>query len=452
MIKEQMFTVLVLFSMTYWQEGVPGEVELDSKQIPLEILAICKRSLSVEPKDRYQNVGELIQDIQNFNNGLVTNAENAGVGRVLKKWIIRHKKRAAFLAVNVLVLLGLVLFYFSSMNQKNTELSTALSEVTSLKEKEDANRLEVANENYQKARNIYKNLLSSGSDFRNEIKRGINFLEMAVKLEPNPRYHNYLGKFYTLDNQYEKALEAYNTGVNVRKDYSVVEAYLKELDSFPKRSYQKGYRIIELLDELDEKNVMLRARLIYRMVTSYKKDKDRINVAMWAVENSLKEKDIKVSYDQASNHLKVDGPVLDLMPIHLLNVSHLSLINNELDGGDVKLLENIPLVYLDLSYGKIEYLSLLKNPAIVELNLEGSEVKLLPKPSQIPLLKRLNIAGSKVELQNLSQYQSLEMLTCTKEQADELGTLLGEKVELQIKELATPSPAEVSVSPDSERP
>ena len=432
--------------------GVPGEADLDSKQIPLEVKAICKRALSSTPEGRYQNVGELIQDVQNFNNGLVTNAENAGLGRVLKKWIIRHKTRASFLAVNVLVLLGLVLFYLSSINQKNTELSTALSEVTSLKEKEDANRLEVANENYQKGRNLYKGLLNSGNEFRNDIKRGISFLEMAVKLDSNPRYYNYLGKFYVLDNQYEKALTAYDAGVNVRKDYSVVEAYLKELDSFPKRSLEKRYRLIELLDELDEKEVMLKSRLVYRFITSLRKDKDKVKVAIWAIENSSKDKVVKVSYEQTENHLKIEGPVKDLMPVRLLSVSHLSLINNRLDSTDVRQLENIPLVYLDLSYSKLEDLAYLKNPAIVELNLEGSEVKFLTKPSQLPLLKRLNIAGSKMEFKTLAQYKSLEKVICTKEQADELRNILEEKVKLEVKELITPNPGEVSVSPDSKHP
>lgn len=60
-------------------------------KIPHSLIAVSQKALSLEPKDRYQSVHELKQEIDQYLKGFSTKAENAGPAKELQLFIKRHK-------------------------------------------------------------------------------------------------------------------------------------------------------------------------------------------------------------------------------------------------------------------------------------------------------------------------------------------------------------------------
>ena len=71
--------------------------------LPEELVAVCRRALRAEPRERYGSVAELGADLRAFLEQRVVSAHASGLAAHLRKWLARNRKRVAVLAV-VLVL------------------------------------------------------------------------------------------------------------------------------------------------------------------------------------------------------------------------------------------------------------------------------------------------------------------------------------------------------------
>lgn len=89
-------------------DSVAGEVpHFPGGKIPSPLSAIAMKALSRRPEDRFQDVGALLRDIQHYQNGFATEAEDAGAFRQLALFLKRNKTFAiAASLVTLAVLIG----------------------------------------------------------------------------------------------------------------------------------------------------------------------------------------------------------------------------------------------------------------------------------------------------------------------------------------------------------
>jgi len=88
--------------MTLHQESVRAGVDVPLvRAVPESLRSITMKALSREPKQRYQTVEELAKDIEAYQNGFVTSAEDATPLKLLISLLKRHKAATVFAALLV---------------------------------------------------------------------------------------------------------------------------------------------------------------------------------------------------------------------------------------------------------------------------------------------------------------------------------------------------------------
>ncbi len=95
------------------EKTIDGELEKPSKRkpemnIPKPLEAITMKAMSVDREDRYQNVSEVLADIDAFISGFATVAENAGIVRLLLLWRKRNKALSVFATIAIVVTFSFV--------------------------------------------------------------------------------------------------------------------------------------------------------------------------------------------------------------------------------------------------------------------------------------------------------------------------------------------------------
>lgn len=84
------------------------------RYIPRALEAITMKAMSVKPEDRYQNVRELLADVDAFISGFATVAEEAGFIRQCNLYIKRNKALSFFASFAIIVSLGLAGFWITN--------------------------------------------------------------------------------------------------------------------------------------------------------------------------------------------------------------------------------------------------------------------------------------------------------------------------------------------------
>ncbi|MCK5851062.1 MAG: protein kinase [Kiritimatiellae bacterium] len=149
-------------------------------RIPNALSAVAMKAMALEPENRYQNIGELRADIEAFQGGFATAAENAGTFRQIALLIKRHKTEVSLLATALVVILGLVFGFVLKVNaeknraEKNAQLAlkarhdAETSEKHALSERKAALQAkDVAEyENYISRIQLAADSLNSGNDIQ----------------------------------------------------------------------------------------------------------------------------------------------------------------------------------------------------------------------------------------------------------------------------------------------
>jgi len=115
-------------------------------RIPAALSAVAMKALAKEQADRYQNVKELQNDIEAYLGGFATEAEEAGVGTLLKLFLRRHKAVVSLSAAALAIIVGVVCFAFAEVTAERNEAVEARKESDAnlarfLAEKEDRQRI-----------------------------------------------------------------------------------------------------------------------------------------------------------------------------------------------------------------------------------------------------------------------------------------------------------------------
>ncbi len=99
---------------------VTGLPHCPDGKVPASLSAVTLRAMALKPEDRYATVAQVMADIEAYQSGFATSAEQAGALRLVRLFLGRHKTLAAVAALVVLLSLGLMAKVISS-ERKATE-------------------------------------------------------------------------------------------------------------------------------------------------------------------------------------------------------------------------------------------------------------------------------------------------------------------------------------------
>ena len=122
-------TVQEALEKTVRGELVPPEQHLPKKRIPSALSAMAMKALATKPEDRYASVSALVRDLQKYQEGFATTAENPTFFIHLALLVKRHKLAVGILAVSLLIV-GAILSHSFFQIQKSQKIAVqALAEL-----------------------------------------------------------------------------------------------------------------------------------------------------------------------------------------------------------------------------------------------------------------------------------------------------------------------------------
>jgi serine/threonine protein kinase len=96
-------------------------------RVPAALSAVAMKALATKKEDRYQTVGALLADLEAYQSGFATKAEEAGAWRRTTLWVARHKTAAVAAALIIVVSLG----FTARVVSEGRRAEAALSELRS---------------------------------------------------------------------------------------------------------------------------------------------------------------------------------------------------------------------------------------------------------------------------------------------------------------------------------
>ena len=96
--------------------------------VPAALSAVVMKALHHDPAVRYDQVASFAAEIEAYQNGFATRAQQAGVGKLLQLFILRHKAVAALLALFLLFSVGFVVKLIASERKAVANEQIAIAE------------------------------------------------------------------------------------------------------------------------------------------------------------------------------------------------------------------------------------------------------------------------------------------------------------------------------------
>ncbi len=432
-------------------------------RIPEALSAVAMKALAHAPKDRYQTVQALQHDIEAYQAGFATSAEDAGAMRQL--WLLVRRRRVEFtsLAAALAVILALSALFVSRLAREKGEAVRARRQAEArAKETEEARaavlRLsaQAAPEFVTKTRKLMD--LKAWDE-------ALATVTMAVGLDPTLWEAWFLKGILELGNQdFSQAGESFTSACRIaptgspehRKSAMYSELARKCANiaetSGGRKSNDITYALARALEQAEE--YLVSARL-YR--ESGKERPGAFSIEMVAAVKGLQAAnrglqaehlrvreidgvslachrdtlvDIAPLTGTPLTHLDLRGTrVRNLKPLHGLPLTELRLGRTLVS--DLRPLAELHLTLLDLHKTKVTDISPLAELPIEELDLAGTGVKNLRPLAKLPL-RRLVLAGTPVaDISALHDLHQLEFLDLHQTLVTDLRPLIG----LPLKEL-----------------
>ncbi len=119
----------VLLKVARAEVTAPREATAGSKRlphlprgrVPESLDAVVMKTMSLQPADRYQSVPELQAEIESYQTGFATEAENAGVARQVVLLVKRNKALAGLTAAAVVIIAAVVAIAFQQIGRERDD-------------------------------------------------------------------------------------------------------------------------------------------------------------------------------------------------------------------------------------------------------------------------------------------------------------------------------------------
>ena len=193
--------------------NIPPLNEISDKSIPESLNAVCMKALSRQKLDRYQTVSSLKSDIENFLDGYVTEAEEAGYGKIFRLLIKRNKFLSLVTVCTALLIILSTTFFIHKIKERET---VALKNQELYKNERD--KAQAANEATAKANIQAQNHMVKLAESHFEttytgqtifdLRDTMNQLKELLENYPeNKRLHSALGYHYFIMQDFETSLK-----------------------------------------------------------------------------------------------------------------------------------------------------------------------------------------------------------------------------------------------------
>ena len=253
---------------------------LPNSKVPEALSAICMKALSPDRESRYNSIKELISDIQLWQQGFVTKAENAGLVQVFWLAIKRHKFESATLLAFIVIMLVVYSFFVMGIEKQRL-------------------LFDMSKENAMKNRHLIDSRIT-------EIDENSQLIEEKISELKSLAGHFFSSSREALkDFKVEKALNQIDTSISLdRKDRSLLERafilllnerYLDASKQFAEIMHSNSNEFLQeaktVADKLGKKNrTTVKDLLVLRSLS--KNYKRSIDAAIYHDRISLKNKGI----------------------------------------------------------------------------------------------------------------------------------------------------------------
>jgi serine/threonine protein kinase len=235
--------------------GTPAAMGMD---VPEALQAVTFKAMATDRARRFSSVEAFAADIEAYQNGFATSAEEAGAWRRLKLWVRRNKVLAGASAVLLVVVAG----FTARVLQKGREASEALQ-----------NLRETAPTFAVRARGALKEGL---------FEEALEAAKFAVKLEPeNSIYHFLRGNVLQVLVQWPQAAVEYKTGLRLGND-AQARQNLKLTESLILQAKAEGELKAKgvLIEALNRQGRQFEAMALGKDLGDFWKDKKRDATAL----------------------------------------------------------------------------------------------------------------------------------------------------------------------------
>ncbi|MCM8533607.1 MAG: serine/threonine protein kinase [Lentisphaeraceae bacterium] len=419
------------------QDMLTGSPQFSDSEsdMPQELKAICQKSLSPQQSDRYRNVQELIDDVNKYQSGKVTTAENANLFSVFKKWCWRHRKPIFITALNLIIFAGLITLYIRDINASKESLKTAVNELKTQELKINSENIARAKNYFEQGYSAYCNAVSDFDYDKDDIELAKKLLLKSTELNPgDSKAWALLGKLRINQYDFKIALEDFSkAGQEYKENYwDIINKHLPDLGS-KQRSAMSTISIIHDFTYAKKFDRRLRNHLIFKGIHSLKKENELIEFSIESMKTVNKLSDITHTYNAETKSLDLKKNEINILyPLKTLRINKLNLSHNPMWNTEFFNLRRIPLTHLDVSYCKLIAINRFANPEIEYLNLEGNPLESILSVTKTGI-KTINIAHTRVRLDQLKKCKKLENVICSQDQYQELKKILDKSIQITVK-------------------
>lgn len=401
-------------------------------KVPASLSAVTMRAMAFQPAERYANVAQIVADVEAYQGGFATSAENANALTLLRLFIRRHKTMTAAAALMVLLTMG---FLGKVISSERAARAHALDSAQRLQELKGTAPIFYA---------------QAQIDFETgKLDAALQKLGYAIQLDERVPGYSLLRAHYRQSSlklaeaatDYRRVLELQPENQSAKVNLTLCEKLLREgAGTTPSRDHK-----LQLIAALrDQKRTLEAAPLAAEVAPDLNaartailgRLRDARKLAGWSDSrvSDLPDGTFKLEFDGlvpidfsvlkglpvstlqfnrgdltnleslaglALRELKLDGcPVTDLtplagMPLEVLDVSALP----GRDGAkiiDLRPLRGMKLRELDLAYSRVADLSPLAGAPLEKLDLSSTRVEDLRPLANCTRLKWLHLEGTEV--------------------------------------------------------
>ena len=357
---------------------------------PEALEAICRKAMAVKPEDRYSSVLELQKEVLSYREGFATNAENAGIIKLLNLWIKRNKIVSALGGFSALLIIIFTVIYFEKINLEKENARQQAENSLQLAEKMRLEKDYAIKINKKAAPRFFERAQLAYSTFN--IDDAVNFCGSAVELNPE------LTEAWHLKAELHFIKEEFNQALEALAHTKQSSALLKICDEFREVKNEDSIKLdptdrLILIKRLRElKLTPLSIRYIHYKANSFMELDERIDFAYQTtlIMNNLKR--MNFSYNKETR---------------LLSLSNNKLLKTALA------FQNFPAKSTDLSHTVINDFTSITNQKLHSLNISSTSISSLRHlTGHLNLLRELKISDTAIRsllpIRN-SQIESLDI-------------------------------------------
>lgn len=193
--------------------SAPSEVS-SINAIPASLDAVCLKAMEHDPEKRYQSATELADEVQRYLDGFATNAENAGLGTLIKLIFRRHKKACVAISFTVTLIVLIVAGFINKLQESKAATLVAF-QAAQKSQKEAVEALIKAEQNFK----LYET--------EREDRLTISELASENIINTPLSFDKWQSKSYR--EKLDFALQATPMNLNVHKKFLVMHIYNEEL-------------------------------------------------------------------------------------------------------------------------------------------------------------------------------------------------------------------------------